>query len=555
MSSIGSSDSSNRQDEVVRRNREEAAATEAELVKKQKAEMRRINEKHYAEVEKLKEAHQAQLEAMQKASHDAISERDHRYQQDMEDLRGLHRKALEQSAIENSRREEALRKATSGDIEGAKKRNDERFDRLSKDYNNKLSRAEEVTSKTMEESREAQARAIAENHEKLERAYEKQLSAVKADRDEKVNSLQNQYSDYRYNAEDRLKSQELRHMQAQERSSDSLVRSVRKERQSALDREKLMRDGFDDGLQTQRNRYDKAMKKQAAAQSMVSETLKSNAVDRIDNQVRRLEGEKEDLKEVNARQQLLNKQAKEEEIRHIKEAYGKNIENYREQRDQAVRESNERSARDVAAVRADLGKQLSDSNRSFRDRLNENTQIQTSAYRNATADFEARTQQQQMFADQRVKNIFDTTQEEKTRLIQKQAEDHTTMQHNRADEIKALHAQLESEKQDAVLRMQDQIRKQEVAHTEKMNQLVAKYEKQITALKDQVVREKRNGEENVRRTVDEMTRAHKISIDQLEAKNRDRLRQVNAVQSEELRSLNKRHEEKLDQVLAVVKKT
>lgn len=555
MSSVGSSDSGNRQDEVIRRNREDAVNSEAELVKKQKAELRRTNEKHYAEVEKLKKAHAAQMENLHRASQDAISERDHRYLQEVNDLKGMHRKALEQSAKESNRREEALRKATDGDAENTKMRNDLRFEKLNKDYNSKLTAAQRAQEEALAASRDAQIAAIDENRDKLEKAYDKQLGAVKAERDEKVHSLQSQFAEYRENSEGRIKSQELRHIQDQQRSSDALVRTARKERTASQDKEQLLRDGFRDGLETQRERYDKAMKNQAAAQSLVSDRLKTNAIDRINDQVRRLENEKEDLKEAKVRDQLLGKQARDEEIRHVKDAYGKNIENYREQRDQAVRESNERTARDVASVRDDLSKQMSDNSRFFRNRLNENTQIHTTAYRNATADFEARTQQQQMFADQRVKNIFDATQEEKTRLIKRQQEEHAMSQQTRADDIKAVHNQLETEKQEAILRMQELIRKQEVAHTEKMTQLVAKYEKQITALKDQVVKEKRNGEENLRRTVDEMTRAHKVSLDQLDSKNRDKMRQLSAAQSEELRSVNKRHEEKLDQVLAEVKKT
>lgn len=555
MSSVGSSDSSNRQDEVIRRNREEAASSEAELVKKQKAELRRTNEKHYAEVESLKKSHAAQMENLQKASHDSISERDHRYQQEVNDLKGMHRKALEQSAKEQNRREEAMRMATSGDAENTKMRNDQRFEKLSKDYNAKLTASQKAQEDAMAASREAQAVAIEENHNKLDKAYQKQLGAVKAERDEKVYNLQSQFNEYRENSEGRIKGQELRHIQDQQRSSDALIRTARKERDASQDKEQLLREGFRDGLETQRERYDKAMKEKAAANSLVSESLKTSAIDRINNQVRRLENEKEDLKEGKLREKVMGDHARDVEIEHIKDAYGKNIENYKEQRDQAVRESNERSARDVANVRDDLNKQMSDNSRFFRNRLNENTQIHTTAYRNATADFEARSQQQQMFADQRVKNIFDATQEEKTRLIKKQQDDHSVSQQTRAEDIKNLHNQLESEKQDAVLRMQDQIRKQELVHTEKMTNLIAKYEKQITALKDQVVKEKRNGEENLRRTVDEMTRAHKVSLDQLDSKNRDKMRQMTAAQSEELRSVNKRHEEKLDQVLAEVKKT
>ncbi len=64
MSSVGSSDSSNRNEstEVQRRNGGEAKKSESELVKKQARELRRLNEQHYADLERLKENHQSQME-------------------------------------------------------------------------------------------------------------------------------------------------------------------------------------------------------------------------------------------------------------------------------------------------------------------------------------------------------------------------------------------------------------------------------------------------------------------------------------------------------------
>ncbi len=555
MSSVGSSDSSNRQDEVVRRNREQAQSGESDLIKKHKTEMRRMNEAHYAEIENLKQAHSKQMEEMQKLSHDAVSERDHKYQQEVEELRGMHRKALAQTADENLRREDTLRKASTSDVNQSKQRNDSRFEKLSEDYSTKIRQADKMREDALASGREAQQKAIAENRQKLEKAYEKQLSSVKEERNEKVNGLQNQYTDYRQNAEGRLKSQELRHMQDQHRSSDNLLRSVRHEREASQDSQEILRDGFKDGLETMRDRFDKSIKNERAAQSMVADNLKTNAVDRIDNQVRRLENEKEDLKNMKVREQLQSKQQRDEEIKHVKEAYGKNIDNYKEQRDEVLRSSNERNSKDIASVREEMGKQLTDTNRFYRGKLEENNKIQRSAYINAKGEYEGRQEQAQVMANQRVRNVFDKAQEEKTRLMQMQSETHIAAQQSRQEEVKALRDQLDAEKADAITRMQEQMRKQEVAHTEKLGFIVGKYEKQITGLKDQVVKEKRNGEENLKRTVDELQRAHKLAIDQVEFKNRDRMRQVSQSQSEELRTVNKRHEEKLDQVLAEVKKT
>lgn len=555
MSSVGSSDSSNRQDEVVRRNREDYRKNESELIKKQKQELRRISEQHYQEIEKLKEAHQQQLDDVKKQSRDTISERDHRYQKSIDGLREMHVKQLKETAEENSRKEEALRRATTTDFDSERDRNDARFEKLSEDYRNNLVKYEEAHKQSSEANREAQAQAIKENREQLGRAYQKQNDALREERNQKVRNLENQFSSYRESADSRLRDQQVNHMKSKQQDSSNMMRAVNRERQASQDNEQILREGFNDGLNTMKERYNKAMEKERKALSASSQDFQSTVDNRIDNDVRRLANENQDLRESNNRQTLLMKNEHKRELNNVKDAFGKNVQNALDQRDEAIRSTNERVAEDVGKVRDDMGKQLVDTTRFYQGRMGEQNRIQRTAYDNLVGDFDSRQEATKSTADQRVKMVHDRAEEDKQRLIQQQAEMHVASQDQMKEQVRLAREQSDAEKQVAVRTVQDQMRKQEIQHTNKMNQIVSKYEKQIQTLKDQVVRERKIGEENVKKAVDELQRAHKVSIDQLEAKNRDQIRQMNSTQAEELRSLNRRHEEKLDQVLTEVKKT
>jgi len=118
-----------------------------------------------------------------------------------------------------------------------------------------------------------------------------------------------------------------------------------------------------------------------------------------------------------------------------------------------------------------------------------------------------------------------------------------------------LRSNLEADKQIAVNNLQEHLQKQELAHSEKMTQVVGKYEKQIQMLKDELMKEKRVNDDNLKRSTEEMQHQHKLSMDQVAQQNRDKLRQMDTHHSEELRSLNKRNDERLDQVLTEIKKT
>lgn len=557
MSSVGSSDGGNRtsDNESIRRKYEDFRQRESELVKKHQKEIRRLNEQHYAEVERLKEDHQSQMTDMQRGSHDAISARDHRYQKEIEDVRNVHRKQLQNMAEDNQRKEEALKAAVHDDIDTQKANSDDRYARLTSDYNNNLRAQEENFQKNLEEGREAQQSAIRSNHEKLTRAHQKETESIRADRDQTVRQLQGEYGEYRKAKAREQADHRVLDVQQKARQSDALLRAVANERENRVSSEAELREGFQDGMKVMRERYNQALERQSEAGRMVEDGLKSGVIDRVDTQVRRLESENQDLKEQNVRDHMKMKADMRREVANVRDAYQKNVENYRDQRDEAVRLSKDGNRKDIDQVRGELEDRLVENTRRFQGQRDEQTRIFRTAYDQLKGDYDARSAQGRETSDDRVRHIVDVTEQEKQRLIALNSENHTANQRLKADQMKALRENLEGDKQGAVNRMQDQMRKQELQHAERMNLVVSKYEKQIQGLKDQLVRERKLGEENMKRMTEEMSRIHKMEVEQVENKNREKVRQLGAQHSTEIRQLNRRHEDKLDQVIGEMKKT
>jgi hypothetical protein len=561
MSSVGSSDSSNSSNSTsnandqIRKNRENSASNESELVKKQAKEIRRLNEEHYNEVEGLKKAHADQMDDLRKNTNREISERDHKYNQDTEQLRDLYKKQMQTQADEGQKRDEALRKATSGDLTQEKVQADQRFQKLTSDYEIGLQEREHRYEEALKENRETQANAISDTRDKLQRNYDVEAKSIKDERNERVGGLQKGYDDYRQSTEAAQRDADLRHFQDQQRSSENLLRAVRKERLVKEDSETYLREGFKDALGKTRDRYEKAQAKERAAIEMSRDDMKSTVGERIDNEVTRLKRENLDLKDNNTRQDLINKQKLEHQVGDISDSYQKTMENMQQQRDEAVRATNDRVHRDVQKVRKELDTQATATNRYYRQQQEEQNMIQRTAYDNLKGDLELRVDQTNDRANKRVKNLYETTSEEKSRMAELQADNHKASQNAHQDEMNTLRTNLASDKQIAVNTLQERLQKQEMQHSERMALVVAKYEKQIQGLKDQLVREKKQNDDNLKRTTEEMQRQHKVEMDQVASQNRDHLRQLDAHHGDELRSLNKRNDERLDQVLAEVKKT
>jgi len=563
MSSVGSSDSSNssnssssrQADDTIRKNREQYQQKQADLVKKQAKEVRRLNEEHYNEVERMKKAHSDQMEDLRKNTNQVINERDHKYNQDVEGLRDLYKKQMQSQADDTQRKEDTLRKATTGDAEQTKANNEARMTKLTQDYDHGLKEREHTYEESLKENREAQANAIQENRDKLQGSFDSQSKVMKDERNERVGNLQKTYDDYRQNTHEQQRSQETRHLREQQRSSENLLRAVRKERQSKADSEAYLRDGFKEGIRQTQERFEKQAAKERAALELSRDQMNSSVGDRIDNEVTRLKRDNQDLKDNNVRADLINKQKMHREVADITDSYQKNMDNYREQRDRAVADSNDRTHRDVQKVRHDLENQAVENNRFYREQMEDQNRISKEAYDNQKGDFEVRVSQQKEMTDRRVKNLYDTTAEEKSRMALQEGDNHRASQRLHHDLIKKVHSDDEADKQIAVNTLQDHIERQEAQHNERMAQVVAKYEKQIQTLKDQLVKEKRQNDETLKRTTEEMQRQHKIEMDQVALQNRDRLRNMDAHHNDELRELNKRNDARIDQVIAEVKKS
>ena len=158
-------------------------------------------------------------------------------------------------------------------------------------------------------------------------------------------------------------------------------------------------------------------------------------------------------------------------------------------------------------------------------------------------------------ADSRVGNILEKTNEEKSRLIERERINHTANQRQKQDEIKALRETFEDDKQGAVESMRELMRKQELRHQERLGVVVGKYDKQVLSLKDDILRERKLNGENTKRLTEELGRAHQRELDQADAKSRAKLAELNDRHSQEVHDVTRRYEEKLDQVLGEIKKT
>jgi hypothetical protein len=317
----------------------------------------------------------------------------------------------------------------------------------------------------------------------------------------------------------------------------------------------MMQEGFEDAQMDTKERFNRAMQKERDAGEMSRSNLKSSVADRIDSQVSRLEQQNIALKDDNVRNNTRTQFQKRREIDNMAKAFQDNVEAYKNEKEEISRQAIQDNRDDIEKIQDQNSKVAVATNRQYRLKQEQSDQIHKTAFENLKSESDVRFAQNKIQTDKRVKHLFDSTLEDKSRMIKLEQENHAASQMNQKDELRNMRAVMIDEKNAALGVLRDRLQKQELQHSEKMNAVVQKYEKQLQVMQDHMIKEKKTSDENLKRVTEELQRANKLNMDQVVSQNREQLRQVNQHHSEEIRNMNKQNEEKLDQLIGEFKRS
>lgn len=554
MSTINSADNSSRQDDVIRRNREDARQSESEMVKKHQKELKRLAEQHHADLERLEKSHQRQITELKKQTQDSISKRDHRYQKEIDGLRDLHRKQLQETATNAAKNVELTRKTTGNEVEMSKARNDQRVQDLNDSYRESLTKAEQNHEEQLNRVREEQQKSVQDYRERMNTKHQKEVEILTENSQKEAQDKDLRDRNYRRTTEARYREQEMRHMLGQQKASEDLVDAVKHERLSQTENEKVLRQGFKEGLQTMRERYDEAVGREREAAETASRGTKADVYERVTGQMRSLERENSEIKQQNVRNELNMKREKDREVQNTKTAYQANVEEALKARDQAVRDNNAINSRDIHAIREKDSALMMKQSQQFLEKMDGQEARHKTDIDVMEGAFNARLDHGKNVTDQRVKQILNQTEADKARLAEYHDTSLQALSRGYRDETTELRLALEKDKLQTVERMKDLVRKQEIQHNDKLQALSAKYEKEIMRLSDELNKTKRNHDEEMKRVVSQMQRNHQNELDAQNLQYQEKMRKTQDQHSEEMRVSTQRNQERFDQLITTMKK-
>lgn len=554
MSTINGSDGSSRQDEVVRRNREEYQQKESELVKKHQKEIRRLTEAHYGEVEKLKQTQQQQMNDLKKRAGESISVRDHKYQKDIEGLRALHRKQLAEVAGQAQKNKELLTHEQQRELESMKRRYSEQVSDLHSDHQIALKSKDEEHTRTLTEMREQQQKSVLDYREKINNKHKKEVSVLAQNQASERADLERQQRAYRGMTEARMRDQEIRSLQDRQKASEDLIDAVRRERMNQQENEAVLRQGFRQGLDDTRERFEERARQHRELTQSNQEGARQEIYGRINGQVRQLERQNTDLKHRNIRDDLTRKREVEAQVENVKRAYGENIRDLERQRKEAIESGNQRRHQDIRELHEKSSDLMSQTSKDYLRKIDDQEARHQIAVKQMEGSYQAQVEQQGNSADLRVKNIRAESDLEKQRLFELHEDTRKLLKESHQDQISELMRKQEQERAIAIESMKEVMRKQELEHQEKLAQLSMKFESELAQSRDELNKVRRGNDERSRRLVEQMQRSKDMELATQQTQFESKMNKLAQKHAEDLKSMERRHQERMEHMSVAMQK-
>ena len=554
VSGSGGSSGSNSSDEAVRKLREDYRKKEAALIKKHQQELKAIDQKYSQSLESKDQLREKELQGLRAKSSQSLSRRDQRYQKEINDLRKMHTAQLERLMNDNSQKMEITKNSARGEIKQANLGKEDRTSELHTKYDEAIAAAEENYNKNIERMREEQRKSLDQVRSEQAKAHEQEMEVFRDYHAEKVGELKNDLRKTRYSTQQQLRNQEVRQAQDKMRINNQHMSDIQN-REVAHNRQlDNYREDYEMAVDNVREKFSDDMQKKAEAQAKFQAQFNNDINDRLDSREQRLESQLQQQKAKAINAEIIADRKAEKEINNIRSTYQDKFDYLEQARRDTLNMANETNAQNVKKVRADADKIMVENNR--RTMMNTDTEImrQRQALDQARQDFEIRNEFQELATQGRVDQILNDSQTKEKRLRENFSSNVEVLKEGYQVESREQRLALEKEKSQTVKTLKEQLQRTEGENQQKLADLTSKYEKRISELNDQFVREKRLRDQREKQLVAELKRAHESQVEAVKAKYEEQNRQTVAKHDKELKDVTRRNKENIDNIMSISKK-
>lgn len=545
MSSVGSADKRSQQDEALRRARETYQDKEVDQAKKHSQDLKRLTEVHQTELREMEEAHAKQMEDLKVRTREAISARDMRYQKEIEDFRSMHQNQARRSAQEADVKQKQTQEFMKGQLATAVAIKDRQSEEQKTQYEAQLSNNTKKFTDGLNQNREMAKKSIDLEKQKLSEAHKKEVDAIVQDRNRQVDQSQRSFHLLRKSKEQQIRNLEDASRQNYQRLSEAHMTTLKEQaadHDSGLTR---ARAGLADGLQQNKNRFEKAIAENAERTSVNSETFKSSIQDRIDNRINVREAENRILKNDLNRQKADLLHQKSREVANVRSAMGENVDQLEKVRLATVEASNSRNAKVIKNVIDEKDQHLMKTNRLFQDKISMEKSKADEHLGNTKVSYERELAMKDLQANTREERIKGINQREEEYLKTFYSESLNASRGNFETSLREIR---EKNKRDQDLIFQNfskQSSEREVKFQVKLTELNQRHEDQLQKIKAEQANMLKSQLSSSAKEKKVIVEQKNVEMQRQAAQFENRIAKLEETHRREVESLNRRHEESL----------
>lgn len=554
MSSVSGSNGNSGNDDVTRKMRDDYRKKEAELIKKHQKELAAVDQKYTQEVSKLKGQNEDTVKDLRAKTGESLNYRDQRYQKEIDDLRTMHTKQMERLMSENAQKQEVQRDASRGEVKQANMGKSNREEELNKKFNEAVAQNEKKYNAQIETLREKQRESVDNIRSDLNEAHKKESEQSRDYNNEKIGDLKQDLQSTRVNANQRLRNQEIQHMNDKTRIESNNMDNLTRKEKTHNEMMEEMRDGYQDNVKTEQQKFADQMAKNSQLRTQFEEDFSNTVQDRMAGRENRLEREVIDAKNEAVKARVKADRDAGREVKSIRDGYQAKFEYLDQARKDTLTNANEINADNIKNIRAEADQVVSATNKQVMDKTDTEIFRYRQALDSTKQDFAVREKYKSDTADTRVMSVREKSLEDEKRLRENYEANLEVLKEGHESETKDVRFGLIKEKNDSMTSLKSEIQKKEGDHQRQMATLTGKYEKRIAELNDQFVREKRLRDNREKQLVSELKRGQDSQLEAVKLKYEEQNKATTAQHSKELQDVTRRQKDQIDNIMSISKK-
>lgn len=553
VNSSGSNRSSN--DDQVRSLREEYKKREAELIKKHNQEIRTLSESNVEQIDEIKGKNLERINNLKGQSQQSITRRDAKYQREINDMKKLHTKQLERLLKENETKLQQQRQASTSEVKDANLGKNDRVNELHTKYSEAINQKNEDYNQLVEQMREEQSESYGDLKENLQKRHQEERDQLRSNYQEQIVKLENDLRTTRNSSTERIRGQEIRHMNDKVRMEDNFMSEIQSRESGHADIQESLMDGYKDNLAELKQKNLEANEKRASLYQGQHSNFKDEVNERLNTRERRLERKLADEQNRNIRTETKIKRSANEEVNAWRDQYQQKFEVLEDEKKQIQAQAKQDNSEDINRAYEKSSKAIASSNRYMRNVLDVEQLKSKQAISALESELETRTEQQKSQADNRVTNIREDSFQAEERLKKTYEQNLELMKKEHAQEIRDLRLQTTIERDKALQSIRAQVGQDTVEKEQKMQETIQKYEKRIADLTDQFTREKRLRDNREKQLIESLSKGKEAEKEALVMKYAKKNQQTEQQHQKELQEISRRHNEQVNNIMSSVKKT